>query len=84
MKTIEDFVLIGRNPETGGKNVYGKQLQFTKFAVFDSEYADDTANSTTIPLCTRADDEEYTPLLMEHFRRWSLKVHGSRRILSSF
>tara|TARA_B100000524_G_scaffold77452_1_gene35513 strand:- start:377 stop:562 length:186 start_codon:yes stop_codon:yes gene_type:complete len=31
----------GRNPNTGGKNVFGKQ--YYDFAVSDSEYADDTA-----------------------------------------
>ena len=74
MRTREDFILTGRNPNTGGKNVYGKQ--YTEFAVSDSEYADDTA----IPFCNRADAEKYTPLLMEHFRRWGLEVHaGSYR-----
>ena len=63
-------MLTGRNPDTGGKNVYGKQ--YTEFAVSDSEYADDTA----IPFCNRADAEKYTPLLVEHFRRWGLEVHA--------
>ena len=64
------FILTGRNPNTGGKNVFGKQ--YTEFAVTDSEYADDTA----IPFCNRADAEKYTPLLIEHFRRWGLEVHA--------
>ena len=63
-------MLTGRNPDTGGKNVYGKQ--YTEFAVSDSEYADDIA----IPFCNRADSEKYTPVLMEHFRRWGLEVHA--------
>ena len=63
-------MLTGRNPDTGGKNVYGKQ--YTEFAVSDSEYADDIA----IPFCKRADSEKYTPVLMEHFRRWGLEVHA--------
>jgi len=25
LRTREDFILTGRNPNTGGKNVYGKQ-----------------------------------------------------------
>ena len=63
-------MLTGRNPNTGGKNVYGKQ--YTEFAVSDSEYADDIA----IPFCNRADSEKYTPVLMEHFRRWGLEIHA--------
>ena len=44
----------GRNPNTGGKNVFGKQ--YYDFAVSDSEYADDTA----IPFwCNQADAEKY-------------------------
>ena len=70
LRTREDFILTGRNPNTGGKNVFGKQ--YTEFAVSDSEYADDTA----IPFCNRADAEKYTPLLIEHFRRWGLEVHA--------
>jgi len=51
-----------------GSNTY---TEF-QFAVSESEYADDTA----IPFCNRADAEKYTPLLMEHFRRWGLQVHA--------
>jgi len=53
LRTREDFILTGRNPNTGGKNVYGKQ--YTEFAVTDSEYATDTA----IPFCDRADAVKY-------------------------
>ena len=46
LRTREDFVLTGGNPNTAGsKNVFGKQ--YTKFAVSDSEHADDKA----IPFC---------------------------------
>ena len=72
LRTREDFILTGRNSNTGGKNVFGKQYTDTEFAVSDSEYADDTA----IPFCNRADAEKYTPLLIEHFRRWGLEVHA--------
>ena len=51
-----------------GSNTY---TEF-QFAVSESEYAIDTA----IPFCNRADAEKYTPLLMEHFRRWGLQVHA--------
>ena len=37
LKTRENFILTGRNPNTGGKNVYRKQ--YTEFSVSDSEYA---------------------------------------------
>ena len=70
MRSKEDFILTGRNHKTGGKNLNGKR--FTEFAVSDSEYADDTA----IPFTSRSDAEIYTPLLMEHFRRWGLEVHA--------
>ena len=70
MRSKEDFILTGRNHKTGGKNLNGKR--FTEFAVSDSEYADDTA----IPFTSRSDAEVYTPLLMEHFRRWGLEVHA--------
>ena len=36
LRTREDFIVTGRNPNPGGKNVYGKQ--YTEFAVSDSEY----------------------------------------------
>ena len=46
LRTREDFVLTGGNPNTAGsKNVFGKQ--YTEFAVSDSEHADDKA----IPFC---------------------------------
>jgi len=70
MRSKEDFILTGRNHKTGGKNLNGKR--FTEFAVSDSEYADDTA----IPFTSRSDAEIFTPLLMEHFRRWGLEVHA--------
>ena len=71
LRTREDFVVLtGRNPNTGGKNVYGKQ--YTKFAVSDSKYAEDTA----IPFRTRADAEKYTPLLLNHLRRRGREVHA--------
>ena len=54
LRTREDFIVTGRNPNPGGKNVYGKQ--YTEFAVSDSEYTDDTA----IPFCNRADAVKYT------------------------
>ena len=73
LRTREDFILTGRNPNTGSKHVYGKQ--YTEFAVSDSEYADDTA-ILRVPFCNRADAEKYTPLLMEHFRRRGLEVHA--------
>ena len=42
LRTREDFVLTGGNPNTAGsKNVFGKQ--YTEFAVSDSEHADDKA-----------------------------------------
>ena len=56
--------------QKGGQNLNGKR--FTEFAVSDSEYADDTA----IPFTSRSDAEIFTPLLMEHFRRWGLEVHA--------
>ena len=37
LRTRENFILTGRNPNTGGKNVYWKQ--YTEFSVSDSEYA---------------------------------------------
>ena len=33
-------------------------------------------DDTAITFCNRADAEKYTPLLMEHFRRWGLEVHA--------
>ena len=56
--------------QKGGQNLNGKR--FTEFAVSDSEYADATA----IPFTSRSDAEIFTPLLMEHFRRWGLEVHA--------
>ena len=57
-------------PQDGWQNLNGKR--FTEFAVSDSEYADDTA----IPFTSRSDAKIFTPLLMEHFRRWELEVHA--------
>ena len=59
--TKEDFVMTGRQ-----WNAEGEELSLP-----DSEYADDTA----VLFQSREETEVYSPLLIQHFRRWGLEIH---------
>eukprot|EP00966_Prymnesium_polylepis_P149188 3446786-Prymnesium_polylepis.1 len=61
-RSRDDSTLTGRLPGTAGDD----------FTVTDSEFADDTA----LPFTSRADVEEQTPHVLEHFSRWGMEVHA--------
>ena len=61
-RTQPDFKMTGRRADASGD----------EFTIGDSEYADDTA----MPFCSRADAEEQTPLIMEHFSAWGMEIHA--------
>ena len=54
-RSAPDFIMTGRRSTAGSPD--------DEFAIIDSEYADDTA----LPFCSRADAEEQSPAVMQHF-----------------